>query len=482
MQNRIIFKVISTGLFFLMSIVLGILVPRAIGPASYGVFSYIVATYAFLFHFFILTTRVAYIYFLSNGKHKIEDINTFYLLFLTIISVLVIIVWFISVNSEFGIKYLWNGLENEQLIFLGLILVIFSTFQSILIQYSDSTSQTVRSEKIRLISRFLMLLSVVTFIFFGALNVSLFFILSIANVTLFLLLYIKYVNFKFSNLNIKKIKYIYVDFYIYLKPLVIFSLIATIYDYLGKYVLQTSSGSVEQGYFNFALQMALIPVIFISSLMAIYISETTKKFKDNDIESVRDIFLNNIFKTYALHAFISLFMVINAKEIILLTVGESFNGAIGALQVLSIFSLLHTFGMLSGNLFFSSGRNKQYGVINSIPMILGIFCMMYFLFYGSLNSTGLALLMAIFYMIRVVIQLYMNLIYLSIGRVKFISELFLVTLIVFSSLKIINIMSFNLLINLILSVTTMLSINFIFKDYMKLKMLSVTLKKMISQP
>jgi O-antigen/teichoic acid export membrane protein len=480
MQNRIIFKIISTGLLFLMSIVIGILVPRAIGPASYGDFSYIVATYAFLFHFFILTTRVAYIYFLSNDKHKIEDINTFYMLFLSIISVLVVIVWFVSVNNEFGIKYLWNGLEDKQLLFLGLVLVIFSTFQSILIQYSDSTSQTVRAEKIKLISKFLLVLSVLTFIFFDALNVSLFFILSIANVTMFLLLYIKYINFKFSNLNIKKFKCIYDDFYIYLKPLIIFSLIATIYDYFGKYVLQSSSGSVEQGYFNFALQLSLIPVIFISSLMAIYISETTKKFKDDDIESVRDIFLNNIFKTYAIHTFISLFMMINAKEIILLTVGESFTGAIGALQVLSIFSLLHTFGMLSGNLFFSSGRNKQYSVINSIPMILGIVCMMYFLFYGSLNSRSLALLMAFFYMIRVSIQLYINLIYLSIRKVRFIIELFLVTLIVYSSLKIINIMNFNLLINLIFSVAILLVVNFIFKDYIKLKMLRESITKMIS--
>ena len=479
MQNRIIFKIISTGLLFLMSIVIGILVPRAIGPASYGDFSYIVATYAFLFHFFIITTRVAYIYFLSSGKHIIEDINTFYMLFLTIISVLVIFVWFISVNSEFGIQYLWNGLEDQQLLFLGLILIILSTFQSILIQYSDSTSQTVRAEKLKLISRFLLVLAVVTSILFGALNAPLFFILSIANVTLFLLLYTKYINFKFSELNIKKIKNIYDDFYIYLKPLIIFSLITTIYAYLGKYVLQSSSGSVEQGYFNFALQLALIPVTFISSLMAIYTSEMTKKFKENDIESVRNIFLSNIFKTYAIHAFICFFMMIYAKEIILITVGESFIEATGALQVLSIFSLLHTFGMLGGNLFFSSGRNKEYSIINSIPMILGIFCMAYFLFYGSLNSMRLAILMLIIYTIRVAIQLYMNLIYLSIVKVKFISELFLVTLIVFIGLQLINILNFNLLISLIFSVTTLFGINFVFKDYMKLKMLGVTLKKMI---
>ncbi len=476
MQSRIIFKVISTGLNFLMSIVMGILVPRVLGPSIYGDISYIVATYGFLFQLFMFTSSTAYIYFLSHNKYHINDVNTFYFIFLVIISTIVAIVGLITINSELGIMYLWNGLDNKYLLYLGLILGIFSQLQTRLIEFSDSTAQTILSEKIKLLSKFLIVLSIVSFIFFDILDIYTYFILSILNFVLFVMLFIKYINFTFARVNKKTIVSIFEDFYIYLKPLIIFTLVASIYSYLGKYVLQSSSGSLEQGYYNFAFQLALIPVTFITSIMSIYMSEMTKKFKDNDIQGVKDIFLNNIFKIYAIHAFISFFMIVNAEDIILLTVGKSFLGAVGALQALSVFSLLHTFGMLSGNLFFSSGRNKQYSIINSMTMILGIMYLGYILFSSSLDAKHLALVMASFYFIRVLIQLYMNMSFLDIDKLYFIGELILLTSIIFIVFKVTYYFEYNLFINLLLSTIALTILNFIFKDYIKFKNLKVIKK------
>jgi O-antigen/teichoic acid export membrane protein len=210
--------------------------------------------------------------------------------------------------------------------------------------------------------------------------------------------------------------------------------------------------------------------------MAIYMSEMTKKFKINDIQGVKYIFLNNIFKIYAIHAFISFFMIVNAENIILLTVGKDFLGAVGALQALSIFSLLHTFGMLSGNLFFSSGRNKQYSIINSVTMILGIIYLNYILFNSSLDATHLALVMASFYFIRVLIHLYMNMKYLDINKLYFIAEMMLLTFIIYVVLKVTYYFEYNLFINFLLSTLVLMIVNFIFKDYIKIKNLKVIKK------
>jgi len=469
MQDRVNFKVIATGLNFLMSIVIGIVVPRAIGPASYGDFGYIMSTYAFLFQFLMFTSSTAYIYFLSHDKHKVEDVNMFYMMFLGIISFLVLIIGLITVNSVFGIKYLWNGLDNQYLLYLGLMFGVFINFQERLIEFSDSTSQTIKSEKLKLVSRFMMVLTVIVFIFLDKLDIYWFLILSILNLTLFFTLFFRHVNFNLSKIDLKVSKEIFDDFYIYLKPLIVFTVVAAIYSYLGKYVLQASSGSLEQGYYNFAFQLALMPVAFIASIMTIYMSEMTKKFKANDIGGVKDILVNSIFKIYAIHACITFFMLVNAKSIILLTVGEQFLGAIGALQALSIFSLLHTFGMLSGNLFFSSGRNKQYSIINSVVMLMGVFYLAYILFESDLSATHLAMVMTCFYGARVMVQLYINMNFLLINKFNFISELFLATLMIFGTLKIVNLFAVNLFFNLLLSFLIIVIINFIFKDYIGIK-------------
>ena len=125
-------------------------------------------------------------------------------------------------------------------------------------------------------------------------------------------------------------------------------------------------------------------------------NKMTELFSNAKIDEARSLFLRIIFKVYAVHAFISLFCLIYAKEIILLLAGNKYVGATGALQWLSILSLLHTFGLLGGNLFFSSGRTKAYGVINSSFMCLGLLCFVcLFLIPGrKLNATMLAAIMA----------------------------------------------------------------------------------------
>lgn len=471
MQNRIVFKIISTGLNFLISVAIGILVPRAIGPTAYGDFSYIISTYGFLFQLLMLSSSVAYVYFLSHGKYKTEDINILYSLFLFIVSILVVTIGIISMNTEFGTMYLWNGLNENYLLYLGLSFAVFLNLQDVLIAYSDSTGQTIQSEKIKLLSRFLMIFIIIFLIYQDNLDIYSYFILLILNFVLFFILFFKFISFKLSTINNVQLLDIFNDLYIYIRPLIIFTLIASVYAYLGKYVLQSTSGSIEQGYYNFAYQLALIPVTFISAIMVIYMSAMSKKFKNNDIEGVKEIFLKNIFKIYAIHAFISFFMLINAKEIILTTVGIEYLDALGALQGLTIFSLLHTFGTLSRNIFLSSARTKQYSVINSISMIIGIVYLLFILKTSILTSYHLAIIMAIFYFIRIFIQLIINIKFLKINGMKFFIELFIVTIVILLLLKTIYIFDLHIINNILISTLLFIILNFVFKDYLNLKTL-----------
>ncbi len=455
---------------------MGILIPRVIGPEAYGNFNYILSSYSFLFQILMFTSSTAYIYFLSSDRYKSEDINMFYLFFISTISLIVFIITIFSTCTQIGIQYFWNGLDNYYLLYFGFLYTILLNLYQRLIEFSDSTQQTITSEKLKLFSRLIIVLTILTFIIVDMFNIYFYFILSILNFILFFILFFKYISFSISKFNFKLFKAISNDFYIYLKPLILFSFISAIYSYLGKYVLQSSGGSIEQGYYNVASQLALIPVIFISSIMTIYMSEMTKKFQIDDIDGVKDIFLQNIFKIYAIHTFISLFMLVNAQEILIISVGKQFLDATQALQFLTIFSLLHTFGMLSGNLFFSSGRNKEYSIINSTTMSFGIIVFIYILFNFSLNATYLAIIMTLFYGIRVSIQLIININYLKIKKKLFFIELFLVTIIILTILILLSWLKFNLFINLLISFFILIIINFIFKDYMNIKSLKVLRK------
>ena len=70
------------------------------------------------------------------------------------ITMMVVIVGLITISTEFGLEYLWNGLNDKYLLYLGLILGIFSQLQARLTEFSDSTAQTIQSEKIKLLSKY----------------------------------------------------------------------------------------------------------------------------------------------------------------------------------------------------------------------------------------------------------------------------------------------------------------------------------------
>ena len=298
MKHNFLIKLISTIINFTLSIIIGILLPKTIGPKDYGDYSYIISIYSFFFQLLMFSSSTAYVYFLSVKKYNVKEINTIYFSFLFLICMMITALTSFLLWNDLTINFLFSGINNKNLVYLALFLSVLMSFQERFIEYSDSTSQTIKSEKIKLISKFLLSLSVIVFVFFKKLTIYNFLITSIFSIVLFIFMFIKLVVFNFALVSKKKAKKIVIDIFNYVKPLIAFTFISSIYSFIGKYTIQSTGGSFEQGYYNFASQIALLPVILITSIMAIYMSEMTKKFQENDILGVKNIFSNNIFKIY----------------------------------------------------------------------------------------------------------------------------------------------------------------------------------------
>lgn len=479
-MNRVLYKIFFAGLNLIVSAAIIIMVARTLGAVAFGNLSYVLATYAFLFQFLMVMSETAYVYYLAEKKHDHRDLNTFILIFISLVTFLILVISLVSTNSELGILYLWNGLTNYHLLYLGLICATFLNLQKVLLNYSDSTSQTIRSENIKLLTRVLTVLLLIVLISYKSLNVYSYLILLIVGLMLFFGLFAKYIEFKFSTTSKQSLKDILKDFSTYLGPLTPFLLVAAVYSYIGKYVLQSSAGSAEQGYYNLAFQLALVPVTILSSVTPIIMSEVTAKFSENNLQGVRNIFLDYVFKIYTVHAFISFFVVFNAEQLILLTVGRDFIGAVIPLQVLSIFSLFHSFGIFNSILFLSTGRNKQYSNVNSIAMAVGIIYLIYIFFAGSLTAIHLAMFMTLIYVIRTIFLLYQNIIFLTISEGRFFLELVFLTLILIALFAIVDFFDLNMFFNFILSTLFFLTLNFIFSDYLGIKAFLVASKDKIT--
>ena len=162
---------------------------------------------------------------------------------------------------------------------------------------------------------------------------------------------------------------------------------------------------------------------------------------------------------------------LHAEEIILISAGEEYLSSVNSLKCLAVFSLLNTLGMLNGNLFFSSGRNRQYGLINISVMLLGILGMFVVSNAVSINATKLAILMTLFYLVRVFILLLVNLKYLLIDGYDFFKELIMVTVAILAIVAGVGSFNLGIMLKFVLIVVSMLLLNFMCDDYMQLKKL-----------
>lgn len=471
MKKSLVFKVISTGINFVLSFTLGVLVPKIIGPESYGEYSYVISTNAFFYQLLLLSSNTAYIYFLSSKKYNTEAINSFYFIFLFFIFTTVLIIGLVSFSFDMTILYIWNDITDFKVLILGLIFGVLLNFQQRLIEYSDATLQTRSSEIVRVSSKLFLTITVLVLIFLNQLNVYIYLCISILGLIMFIYFFFKQILIRFEKISRTSFFLIFKDFYTYLRPLVIFAIIASLYSYLGKYVLQSTSGSIEQGYYNFAFQVTMIPVSFIFSIMTLFLSKMTKLYEEQDITNLKLFFLGNVNKLYALHAIVSFFLFVNADDIIFLLVGEKYISATPSVKVLSFFSLFNTLGMYSSNLFFSTGRNKLYSLINSIVMLLGLITLVCVFFLTKLNSFTLSITMLVFYVIRVNIQLVFNLKFLEIKKTSFFGELSLISLIILLITYAVSFLGVSIYLNFFLNILLILCLNYFLKDYLGIKSL-----------
>ena len=276
-MNRIAYKIFFTACNFLLTTTVFIFVARSIGVENYGNLSYLLATYVFLLQTLMIMSSTAYIFFLSSKNYDNAILNTFMVIFYFCISLIILIITLITSNLELGIKYLWGNISEPHLLYSCFFLVFFINLQNILLNYSDSTLQTIKSENTKFISKLALFIFIFSLFSLELLTLETYIISAIFSLILFFFIFNRVIEFRFSKILKNKLIEILREFISYLKPLLLMSFLAVFYIYYGKYILQISSGPIEQGYYGVAFQLAMLPVAIITPIMPIIMREITEK-------------------------------------------------------------------------------------------------------------------------------------------------------------------------------------------------------------
>ncbi|MEZ9158453.1 lipopolysaccharide biosynthesis protein [Vibrio lentus] len=417
MIKQLITKAASAVVNLLVTLSLGILVPRLIGPENYGQFNYIISTFNFFYQLLLLSTSTAYIYFLSSGKYKQEFVNfcyAGYLLFCIALVAIFNIILVCANNSEL----IWTTDITEIRLAYGFFYSTLFMIIARLTEFCDSNNLTAKSEKVKLFFRFMLIMALLILSTLSTVDVDAYFV--IQNISLFLtLIAISRVlkpNRSNLNIDIKIMKKVFYDVIVYIKPLLLFSLISSLYAYEGKYLLQKQYGSFEQGIFNFSLQFSLIPVALITTLMTIYMSTSARNYRDGNISELKSTHEYLSYVLFFVSCLFSFGIISYAEDIIVIAVGDVYLEAVDSLKILMLYSAIQSLGMVNGYTFHSTERNKQYGIINTTILLIPVILMP---FFKELDSVMLSMIMLLTYFIRTMVQIYFNLRYLGTNYIRY---------------------------------------------------------------
>jgi O-antigen/teichoic acid export membrane protein len=394
-------KLFFTATNLTISIIMGLIAPKLLGAQAYGQFSYISAFGVFYFQALLCSFNNAYIYHYAVEIEKKSIINCFYLGFVLLIGFVFFIFIIGTTKFQFLKDLIFPDIEDNRIVIFGSIFAIITFIYLRLFDVFDADKKILETEIIRTIGRFVVL----SILFFLALKdevVSLnnFYEISIIVMLISIVASLLKIKIKFVIPSFMELRYLSAHFWRYSKPLIYVTFIAATYSFLGKYLLQLNSGSIEQGYYNFAYTIATMPVVFISSLLMIFMTDITTAFKNQSPNEASYVFWDFVSTSLIIQLFAVGLIILLAEWVVLTIVGNEFTPAISIIYILSIFSVFHVFGVIGTAVFNAAGKNNFYAKLNVFILIL---CILFFVSYAMLigfNAFSLSLTVTVLYIIR----------------------------------------------------------------------------------
>lgn len=416
LRKRYSYKFSANLVGFGIGMVNSVVIPRGLGPVAYGNFSFLTTFFRPLIDFFSLGTTQAFFTKFSQRPNEYQLRTLFQYLAL---AVAVVTMLFLALSLGFSIeKMLWPG-QDPRFICAAALWAYGMWYLNMINKMTDAYALTVQSEKARILQKVLACGIILLLFVGGWLSLSTFFVYHYVIIVFLCVAWLRilrhngYSIWGEGRLAWKAVRGYLVEFYTYCSPLVLVGIVALPLSLFDRWLLQTFAGSTQQGFYSLSYQIGAICFLFTSAMTPLIMREFSVAFGKKDLREMARLFRRYIPMLYAIAAYFACFIALQADNVIYLTGGNSYKGAVAAVTIMAFYPIHQTYGQLSGSVFFATGQTKLYSSIGLIFMILGL-PLTYFLIappsHAGLDAgaTGLAIKMVSIQFVGVNVQLFFN--------------------------------------------------------------------------
>lgn len=362
-------NVAAIPLFLIMEMIL----PRALGPATYGNFSFAVSVFEHIVNFFDLRTSTC----LNNSLAKRPDefgLVSFYARFSVLLLIACLaLALFMCIPAVGG-----KAMPGVPLwLVLPAALWAYLTWAGRMVRgINDALGLTVRSEMARMGINMLAAGAILGLFLGGALDLKVFF----AHQYFFLLLSLAGfclspkgswpgTVWKMSRtdfLNYAR------EFKKFCGPLFIIALASLFALCLERWMLQFFEGSVEQGYFSLSQKIGMACFLFITAMTPLLMRELAVAHGKKDIGEMIRLLDKFAPMLYSLAAWFSCFAVLEATSLTRLFGGAEFGGAVAAVQIMAFYPVHQTYAQVAAAVHYATGETRAFRNLTLIALAVGV--------------------------------------------------------------------------------------------------------------
>ena len=355
--NRIIFSFINNILRGFLVLFIGILISRNLGPFDFGRFAFLTSTFIAISSLINLNTTSAYFTFASKKKRT----KTFIYLFWVWVFLQILLITFISLVLPSKIlSLLWPD-EKTMTILLAFFAIFFQhSIWTITSKLAEASRKTFYSQTANSIIVIIHLLLIILSVKYYILSIELIFIFSIIE----WLLISTYSFFLYDSINTKfkvNYKYIYLYFFKFYKfclPLILFTVLSSIFLFLDRWIIQFWGGAKLQSFYAISLQVSSFFLIGVTAILKIFWKETSHLINKKKNKYLSILYSRIIRNLYIVILTVSSIFFLWSNEIINILYGREYIPAATLLSLLIFYPIFQSLNQINSVIFLASEKTR----------------------------------------------------------------------------------------------------------------------------
>jgi len=410
-KSRMLTSVVFNVLRAIITFTTGIIIARGLSPAGYGDLMFLLGSFISIRTLLDMGSSNAFRTFISKANRGIR-FYIYYIVWLTLqFFVMLLFAMLICPNELF--ERIWLGNSLNMVVLALLAVFMQQQVWQMVGQVGEASRQTGRVQLLNISVAIFYLLMIVCLWSWD--------VLSVEHVLMGLLgQYIVAVFFAYHYLKAEHIIHdedvslplVLNEYWGYCRPLIVLSVVAFAYEFTDKWLLQKYGGAVQQGYFQIAFQFAAVALLATTSVLNVFWKEVAESWEKKNFSQAENLYRKMSRGLLMISAVIAGFLLPWAEQIVLILLGDAYEGAWMVLAIMFLYPIYQSLGQVGGAMLLAAGYTKRFMYVSVFSMLCSIPVTFYVLAPGnhewinslSLGATGLALKIVLLSLVTVNLQ------------------------------------------------------------------------------